>query len=236
MEKSWLPKLETLILDDLYGDSKSHYINKKDWRDISLENYKKYIILLNNCKKQVGKHFKKHKSFDAKIITTGLKILFEKKWNDSYVKMLDEFGDMFKKKYDENDSLFSFKSLEEVYDFIDAYTIDFIFFSNIQWWDKSKKNISSVFGETKKELLSYISWELMIDLIFEFSNQNWLPIILQRFSRDWNMIYDNYKKNIKKYGTSVDFSEVNIWNKKEFDMFDKNLVFGLNYLKTIDGK
>ena len=44
--------------------------------------------------------------------------------------MLDEFGDMFKKKYDENDSLFSFKSLEEVYDFIDAYTIDFIFFQS----------------------------------------------------------------------------------------------------------
>ncbi|EKE26127.1 MAG: hypothetical protein ACD_4C00419G0003 [uncultured bacterium (gcode 4)] len=73
----------------------------------------------------------------------------------------------------------------------------------------------------------------MIDLIFEYANKNNLSIVLQRFLRDWTRAYAKYDANLKKYNQiPTDFSTVNIWNSNEFEMFDKNLVLSLSYLKS----
>lgn len=227
-----LPKFELVESIDLYASHITHTSDKNDWNLISTELYNKSIKLLLNTKEQIQKHFRKHKKINKEIVSTWLIMLLSKKWPDWYFSQLNNTSNIFKSRLNAESWTYDFESLEQIYSTIDEYIIDMMFFSNIQWYEKSKKNMQWTIQETKHSLLCYISWESMIDLVFEYANKHNLPIVLQKFLRDWTWAYLKYEKNINNYPSiPIAFSSIDTRNLNEFNLFDKNLIFALSYLR-----
>ena len=229
----WLPQFELIEAEDLYKKHSTCIWERKNWTFTTTKLYERNITLLENTKKQIRNHFKRHKLITKETISRWFMILLSKCWSDSYFSQLNNSSNIFKKRFNTKTWIYEFETMEEIYNLIDEHIINILFFSNIQWYEKSKKDIHSVTESTVEEVLYCISWESMIDLIFEYANKNNLSIVLQRFLRDWTRAYAKYDANLKKYNQiPTDFSTVNIWNSNEFEMFDKNLVLSLSYLKS----